>query len=37
MAGKYDVNYAIELLFGDEFSLSNGVISEEEGKDTCCY
>ena len=29
MAGKYDVNQATELLFHDEFSLSDGELSEE--------
>ena len=27
----------IELLFDDEFDLSGGEISEEEGEDTYCY
>ena len=34
MTGKYD---AIELPFDDEFSLSDGEISEEEGKDAYWY
>ena len=33
MAGKYDINQAIELLLDDEFGLSSSEISEEEGKD----
>ena len=37
MAGKYDVNYVMELLFDDEFGLSDGEISEEESEDTYCY
>ena len=37
MAGKYDVNEAIELLFDDEFSISGSEISEEEGEDAYCY
>ena len=36
MAGKYDVNQAMELLFDDEFGLSDGT-NEEEGKDTYSY
>ena len=27
----------MELLFDDEFGLSDGDISEEEGENTCCY
>ena len=37
MAGKYDVNKAMELLFDDEISLSDGEISEEESEDAYCY
>ena len=37
MAGKYDINEAIELLFDDEFGLSGSEISEEEGEDSYCY
>ena len=37
MADKYDVNYAMELLFDDEFGLSDGEISEEESEDAYCY
>ena len=33
MAGKYDVNQVMELLFDDEFGLSHGT-SKEEVKDT---
>ena len=36
MTGKYD-ELSEELLFNDEFSLSDGEISEEEDKDTYCY
>ena len=34
--GKYDVNYAMELLFDDEFGLSGSEISEKESKDNYC-
>ena len=34
MAGQYDVNKVMELLFDDEFGLSDGEISEEESEDT---
>ena len=37
MAGKYDVNLAVELLVDDEFGLSDGEISEEESDDAYCY
>ena len=37
MAGKYDTNEAIELLFDDEFSLSGSELSEGGGKDAHCY
>ena len=37
MAGKYDVNQAIELLFHDEFGLSDVEINEEEGEGAYCY
>ena len=37
MTGKYDVNEATELLFDDEFSLSDGEISEEESEDAYYY
>ena len=33
MAGKYDM----ELLLDDEFSHSDGEISEEESEDAYCY
>ena len=36
MAGKYDANEAIGLLFDDEFGLCNE-INEEEGQDAYCY
>ena len=36
MAGKYDMNQAIEL-FDNEFGLSGSEISEEEGEATYCY
>ena len=37
MAGKYDVNKAMELPFDDEFGLSDNEIIEEESKDAYCY
>ena len=33
MAGKYNINYVMELLFDVEFVLSDGEISEEESED----
>ena len=36
MAGKYDANEAIELLFDDEFGLCSE-INIEEGQDAYCY
>ena len=35
IAGKYDVNEALDLLFDDKFSFSDGMISEE-GEDVYC-
>ena len=32
MAGKYDVNQVMELLFDDEFGLSDSEMSEERAK-----
>ena len=37
MAGKCDINEVMELLFDDEFGLSDGEISEEESEDAYCY
>ena len=37
MAGKYNVNEVMELLFDDEFGLYDGEISEEESEDAYCY
>ena len=37
MAGKNDVNKAMELLFDNEFGLSDGEMSKEESEDACCY
>ena len=34
---KYTVRQAVELLFDDEFGLSDGDISEEEGKEVYSY
>ena len=36
MAGKYDVNEAMELLFDDEFGLSGSEISEEKRRGQTC-
>ena len=37
MAAKYTVRQAVELLFDDEFGLSDGDISEEEGEEVYSY
>ena len=37
MAAKYTVRQAVELLFDDEFGLSDGNISEEEGEEVYSY
>ena len=37
MAAKYTVKQAVELLFDDEFGLSDGDISEEEGEEVYSY
>ena len=37
MAGKYDVNEVIELLFDEEFGQSGSEISEEEREDAHCW
>ena len=37
MARKYSASQAVDLLFDDEFGLSDGVGSEEEGEEVYCY
>ena len=37
MAGKYNVNETIELLFDGEFGRTEGEISEQEGEHAYCY
>ena len=37
MVGRYDVHEVMELLFDDEFNLSDCEISEEESDDAYCY